>query len=282
MPKKKAEPKKTADDGWWSSGIQFPRATAALKTAPGWTTFVFNKVCKFMRGKTGPPSASARKVMLALVAHMKHSAPVVPTVPREVLSSHNWLRKPPKMPLVLWRGVAGLPRGTGLPAPLSVMGDGCFTSFTFTKDVARNFAMPKYDGDKPYLIRLEASRISRGTPWAWFADKGRVSSREKNVMATLIEDDEDEVLLPPGYYKVLRVTGADTWNPVVDVAFTPQPYFVRRGAIPRVVNGAAVTKTVGGDRLVVQYAPLLENIKERPGPAKKVATRAAFRMASTK
>lgn len=51
--------------------------------------------------------------------------------------------------------------------------------------------------------------------------------------------------------------------PVVDVAFIPQPDFVRRGAIPRIVNGEAVTKTIGGDRLAIKVDELVENTRIR-------------------
>ena len=240
----------------------YPRGRAARQVAPAWTSEIYDSVCQYMRGKSSAPQQDVLRVVQALTAYMKHGAPVAPAVPREIWMNHDWYEpRKPATPLVLWRGIAGQP----VPAPLAVIPATCFSSFSFNDEIARRFA--RYGAGGGFLMRLEASRISRGTPWAWFVGPFGMSAREKNLIDGWT--DEDEVLLPPGYFKVLRVTGRAAQTPIVDVAFTPQPRYVRRGAVPRTVNGASVTKTVGGHRLAIVSPDLAKNVARRA--ARRVA-----------
>ena len=172
----------------------------------------------------------------------------------------------PPAPLVLWRGVSDMPP----PAAGATIrsNGGCFTAFSYNREVALGFAM-----GAGVVYRLQVDRIARGTPWLWFL--------ELNPKSSMIAK-EKEVLLPPGYFKVLRRSGVSRNSlrlldgyksgyesdgiedvAVVDVAFIPDPEYVRRGSLPRVVGREAIARTVGGNRLAAAHPNLARRVAVR-------------------
>lgn len=243
----------------------YPGKKRAATISSQWAGGTYVDVCAKMRGTPAQNLRVTDNVIRALDAYMKHSAPVAPLVPRAATASSS----PPPDPLVLWRGV----RAPRVPAVGSTVrsNGGCFTAFSYSRDTATDFAGGDGGG---VLYRLQADRIARGTPWAWFIDRITglpVARRSDTNSLRTYAVNEREVLLPPGYFKVLRRSTTPRGLPVLDIAYVPDPRYVRAGAVPRLVRpgGAAVTKTTGGDRLEVEHDNL----------ARRVAMRAARGMA---
>jgi len=249
--------------------IAYPDKQTSMLVAPLWTTHSYRAVCDYMRGVTDRPTAELKKLMTALAAYMKHSAPVAPTVPRG-LSLQS--------PLVLWRGVQLSRIVPEIPKAGQTVtsNSGCYTAFSIDQAIAQRFAAGGYGigAKKGFVYRLQADRIARGTPWIWFTDSqvpDLAPPRWKNALASTLEQ-EKEVLLPPGYFKVLAVSNMAR-VPVLDIAFVPQPNYVRSGAVPRLNGqGRAVTKTTTGNRLVLNHEQLRKNTQARRNAiASKVA-----------
>lgn len=221
-----------------------------MRTSTKWTTESYEKICKYMRGGAVADNETAQ-VVKALDTYMKHSALLVPSVPRSVYVPR---------PLVLWRGVRTGP----LPAAGTTISSngGCYTAFSYDRETAESFAE---DG---FLIRMQVDRIARGTPWIWFLDESTkdLPPRWKNIVGST-HTFEYEVLLPPGYFKVLSVHRSQWWTgvsgEVVDVAYVPRPQYLRRGAVPRLNSRGLVAKTVGGYPLVTNHAEAIKNVQRR-------------------
>ena len=147
---------------------------------------------------------------------------------------------------------------------------------TYRRQIAESFA-GSFGGVPGYLYRLQVDRIARGTPWVWFTGRLHpgLPSRWKEVVGTQ-HDDEGEILLPPGYFKVLSVQRPARQLAIVDVAFVPRPEYVRRAAVPRFnAQGRVVTKTVGGHHLVTDSPAAAANVKRRRNRIAAAAARAA-------
>jgi len=287
-----------------STAPRFPRKRTAMADAEHWTTTKYEHVCEYMRlrdvtpGRKKKPTPApqfdgdakkdAKQIATALDAYMKHAALVAPTVP---------LRVAHQAPMVLWRGVQfSSENDRSVPkAGHTVVSNklkGCYTSFTLDRNMAHWFAHGRGLGGPPgYLIRLQTDRIARGTPWIWFLDgddftdvqNNPVPPRWKNVLTSAFPI-EREVLLPPGYFKVLSVSNAPLKAPVVDVAFVPLARYLRRGVVPRLNRqGKVVTKTTAGHHLVLNHANLKANVKRRLALVAKVSgTQTMVSKAATK
>lgn len=220
-------------------------------------------------GVTGGAGAQpeARRTVEAIKRYMKHTAPVAPSVP------HGLDHLP--APLVLWRGVQGQIDGDVIKSA-----NDCFTAFSLQGYVAAMFAR------SGTLFRLQVDRVARGTPWVWFTDKGgddrfwlpkakRRQPGRTNMLGSL-HANEEEVLLPPGFFKVLsrrKLPGIT----VLDVAYVPDPQYVRRGALPTVTpTGTAVTRTVAGHRLVVDHPDLTRTVRTRRARVKLAQAAASW------
>ena len=227
----------------------FPKKPVATREATKWTRAGYKQVCDSMRG-VAPGDRGTQSIIRALKAYMKHAALIAPTMPKMMTSPPG--SKAPR-PTALWRGVHGQdPPAVGSTV---VSNGGCFTAFSHDKEVAQEFASRRFPS---FLFRLQIDRIARGTPWIWMQADG-FTGVNKNTVRSDIE--EGEVLLPPGYFKVLSTKGA-----VVDVAFLPVPGYTRKGALPTPNgDGRVVTKTVKGDRLVLSHPNLAENVRVRRG-----------------
>lgn len=150
-------------------------------------------------------------------------------------------------------------------------GAGCYTSFSHDRGAALHFAgVGHYDDmTTSILFRLQVDRIARGTPWIWFNNNAAWQSmpaRWQNSIFSYDGNNEREVLLPPGYFKVLNVSKASNVSDlvVVDVAYAPRPQYVRRGVAPRLAgDGKAVLKTVGGHALVMDHPAMTRNVQTR-------------------
>lgn len=230
---------------------KFPGKRQSAATAAEWTSGMYTEMCRYMRGNVTAAAAHTLNVIKALTAYMKHSALVAPATPASL-----------PRPAQLWRGV----RGGTIPN----VGDtveasgGCFVSFSVDRRAAEVFACGM-------MYRLRVDRIARGTPWVWFFDRNSyrdgLPPRWKQVVQTAVPG-EQEVLLPPGYLKVLRIsTEQCKWGhplKIIDVAFIPHPEYVRRGAVPRLNDqGRAVTRSVGGNRLVTNAPSVARAVKAR-------------------
>lgn len=251
------------------SGV--PRKRQSMATAVGWTTKAYRETCDYMRGARSTATDAAKRIITAIATHMKHSALVAPVAPRSQPA-----------PAELWRGVQFSVTNPDMPAVGSTVAanGGCFVAFSTRWEVAGDFAKQSSAGG--FVYRLQVDRIARGTPWVWFTERYRhnppLPPRWKNALISEA-DHEKEVLLPPGFFKVLRVSSGKGDLRVVDIAFIPRPGFVRRGAVPRLnAQGRAVLKTVGGHRLVTDDAVLAQNVRARQeriarGAADKLAGR---------
>lgn len=251
-----------------TKGLAYPNKRTSMQVAPKWTTDSYKAVCDYMRGTTASSSMRLKQLMTALDAYMKHSALVVPTVPR-ALSFVS--------PVVLWRGVQLSPIMQAVPKVGQTMTSnaGCYTAFSIDRRIAQTFASGGHSrgGVEGFLFRLRSDRIARGTPWIWFMENEThgLPPRWKNALSSTF-NKEKEVLLPPGYFKVLAVSNAAKL-PIVDIAFVPRPRYVRRGAVPKLNGqGRAVTKTTAGHRLVLNHAQLSDNTRKR---RESIASRAA-------
>ena len=137
--------------------------------------------------------------------------------------------------------------------------------------MGRHFA--KEDG---FLLRLQINHIARGTPWIWMMERLKRAPLNKNTVISGF--DESEVLLPPGYFKVLF-----KHDRVYDVAFVAQPGYVRRGSMPkfntvgpyakRLAGNTVVARTIGGHRLEVRNRVLANNVRARLDAKTPVTTR---------
>jgi hypothetical protein len=221
----------------------FVTRAKATDRATLWTTGLYKEVCNAMRGATGK-THRASVIINALKAYTKHAALVVPSMPQGLTAR----------PEVLWRGVhAQTPPTVGSTV---VSNGGCFTAFTYNEAIARHFG-----GD--FMYRLQVDRIARGTPWIWMKF---FASGVNTVKSTA---NESEVLLPPGYFKVLRRSTTESHRtpgkkvPVFDIAFVPAPGYVRKGALPSLRNGQVVTRTVRGNRLALDHPNLANNVRAR-------------------
>lgn len=219
--------------------LKFPKRAAALRQTSEWTGGAFMDVCDALTGGR-TQSARTQAIIKGMRAHMKHSALIVPTVPRAYAS------RPPR---ALYRGINNeiynTPPAVGYTVPAG--NKGCFASFTRDINVAREFA----DGGG-WIFRLQLDRIARGTPWVWFEHRGGKYPRNRNTAPHRVTyTNEAEVLLPPGRLKVLRRSMSDDIL-IVDVAYAPYDEYLRRGAQPaRQTNGHLTYKTTGGHALRV-------------------------------
>lgn len=260
-------PKKT-----WATCM---RKRSYMLGAYRWTGSEHEDVCDFMRGLSN--SLNGRRIAESLVAYMKHSAPVAPTIPLDARVMIKYRLGGLPEPLVLWRGTSM----SKPPVPGSTIysSGGCFSSFTLVRQTAKIFADDAAYGrgsqkhSVPVLLRLRSDHIARGTPWAWFAHEigndasgqpmevprsGRL--RQRNALWT--KSQEYEVLLPPGYLKILSVS--QRYPYVADVAFVPLPDHVRRGALMQVTEGGVVTtKTTAGHHLEVRSNMLSRLVMNR-------------------
>jgi hypothetical protein len=226
-----------------------PKRMASISLSSFWTGPVYERVCAHMRRGWHETNIETRSVKKALDAYFKHTAPVFPTVPRSVASS------PPK---VFWRGIEPHRRTEDPVVGQTRSSGNCFTAFTFDLEVALEFK--GYGG---FIYRLQSDRIARGTPLAWFLDhSGRGAHRRSNVVRAT--QKESEVLFPPGYFKVLGVY-MERGVSIVDVAYAPDPEYVRKGAVPTVEGSKVVTRTVGGHRLELNNSTLVQKIRNRQG-----------------
>lgn len=242
------------------------RARMAHHLAYGWSSSTYTKVCEAMRSDgTTDPGSRERKVADALEAYMRHTAPRAPTIPR----GHGHLDP---RDLVLWRGVRGLLYVPPVGGTLLSNG-GCYASFSQHRRVAEMFAdVGDTDGSASTLFRLDVRNVARSTPWAWF---GPTARGERNVVGTPY--NEGEVLLPPGYFKVLGVTPGVGGEPrVVDVAFSPEPRYLLRAQIPPLNStGMPLVTTIGGKAVRFPDARLRNKVRVR---AAAVAAAAATRV----
>lgn len=229
--------------------LKVPTKRESMLRATQWVQpGYYEKVCDDMRGVQSQTLA-VQKVIIAIQTYMKHSALVAPAVPKGVEVP---------TPLVLWRGVSSddefkpniqYKRG----ATVSSNG-GCFTTFSYDRRMAENFG--------PVLLRLQVDRIGRGTPWVWFTDD-EVSGLPQRWRNALSGFDEGEIMLPPGYFKILSVQPTPRVT-IFDVAFMPRPQYVRRGMVGRLeANGKTVVKTIGGHRLVMNSPAAAANVQAR-------------------
>lgn len=228
--------------------VPYPKKRDSMRDASTWTSDKgYSDTCDYMRGKTLQKPA-VKRITSALGAYMKHSALVVPSVPRDV-------RTP--TPLVLWRGVRQTFDTHAVGSTVSSNG-GCFTAFSYDPKVASRFATKT-----GAVYRLQVDRIARGTPWIWFSQRVGLPTRWQTVIATKVQE-ENEVLLPPGYFKILRLSKLPSGVPLVDIAFVPRPQYVRSGAVPRLNDqGRVVVKTVGGHLLVTDRDKAVDNVRRR-------------------
>lgn len=240
-----------------------PRKRESMARAREWTGDAYKGACRYMRGGV---SSNTAAVIPALTAYMKHSAPVAPVAPRGM-----------PQPQVLWRGVLGTPPRPGTTVSSN---GGCFTSFSRLRHVAVGYGGAGVD--EGYVLRLQVDRIARGTPWAWFVDvlddrDRQPPPRWKDTLGTYFEND-GEVLLPPGYFKVLGVHAPRDATIVVDVAYVPRPEYVRRGAVPRFDSqGRVVARTIGGHQVVTNHAAVATNVRRRRNRLAVAAARASLR-----
>ena len=244
----------------------FPRKRQSMARATEWTSETYRETCDYLRGARPNRTNAAAQVIAALKAYMKHSAPVAPVTPRSQ-----------PRPAELWRGVQISAVNPVVPkvGDTLMANGGCFTAFSTRYEIASAFAST---GDKGgplvprtyrggFVYRLQVDRIARGTPWAWFSDDAwarndaTLPPRWRDTLESLA--DENEVLLPPGHLKVLR-RSARAGTVVIDIAFITDPEYVRRGAVPRLnAQGRAVTKTIGGNRLVTNDRFVVHDVKAR-------------------
>lgn len=247
----------------------YPRRRNVMEQVPIWTTGMYRTVCDLMRRPGSRPDGA--RLIGMLQAYMKHYALVAPSVPRG-LSLPS--------PVVLWRGVQLSPVFPEVPRPGTTVSSsaGCFTALSLSKNVAWRFmAKGQQQG---FMYRLAVDRIARGTPWMFLTNNNRDPRplRTANAIKSFAPH-EREVLLPPGYFKVLTVyTEPSTQLVIVDVAYAPQAEYQRRGAVPRVnTQGRVVAKTVGGHPLVMQSSSLAAGIRARRSRIAAAAARAASR-----
>jgi len=242
----------------------YPNKRTAMALTPNWTTKSYREVCDHLRG-VGSASMRIRKLVAAMDAHLKHAALIAPTIPRG-------LSLPSPVPL--WRGVQLSPIMPAVPRVGETLesNGGCYTAFSFDRSVAERFAKPR-GTDKPgFMFRLQSDRIARGTPWMWLLDAKRpgLPPRWKNVLGSTLKG-EKEVLMPPGFLKVLSVSNT-AGTPIVDVAYMPKPSYLRKGVRPEPNRqGRVVTKTVGGDRLEMKHPTLRINAATRKETARSFA-----------
>lgn len=249
-----------------------PRAEVARGVAYHWTSDLFQGVCEYKRSKKsyrGNVENYEGKVAAALDAYLRYSAPRVPTAPRDPYG-----RLDPTT-LVLWRGVVNVP----IPPVGATMTSnrGCFASFTRHKHVATRFLGNDGTTDDT-LFRLRAADIARSTPWAWFADplpEHLRTAKERNTVRSSLPY-ESEVLLPPGYFKVLHVEQPTMIAPrIVTVAFTPEPRYLLKAQIPPLdrSNGMPVVRTVGGGDHKFRDAALRDGVRARAAAVAAAAAR---------
>ncbi len=98
--------------------------------------------------------------------------------------------------------------------------DSSFTSFSTSFAVAESFTMNDDDSEyhEPVVLVLKMADVPAGTPWLWFGHacgRKRTASNKNRLRARF--EHEQEVLLPPGRYRILETEGSDTWY----VAFEP-------------------------------------------------------------
>lgn len=188
-------------------------------------------------------SKETAKIIRHMEAYFKHGAPRAPRTPRG--TPHK---------IVLYRGVTTFPEQ--LHEGLTVESNGgCYTAMTYNRYVADD-----YGGDTPdsKLFHLSLENIARGTPWAWFGHDAEWNGRRGGLkLPTYMPMDEGEVLLPPGYFKVLKISGKD-----VDVAYVPEPRYLPHGVLPR-VDGPAVKVDTPTARHSMQHPRLRAKVKER-------------------
>lgn len=248
-----------------------PRKRQSIQGAQEWSGSAYDAVCAFMRGNVRQ-RAAAKRVIASLTTYMKHTAIVAPAAPAGM-----------QRPQVLWRGVSRM-RPPQAGETVSSNG-GCFTAFSYIRRVAAGFGGEGYGEEvQGYMYRLQVDRIARGTPWVWFTERLRpgLPPRWKEVVGAQYER-EGEILLPPGYFKVLSVQRPPGKIPVVDVAFVPRPDYMRRGAVPRFnAQGRVVTTTVGGHHLVTDSPAAAANVKLRRNRIALVAAAKASRAAAAR
>lgn len=240
----------------------FPDKRTATALSQAWADNEgFEAICNYMRAD--PVQRGTRlytsTVIDALKAVMKHTAQIVPATPLELGG---------KAVDVIWRGEKNRP----VPQVGSTVALKCFASFSYDQGIALNFAgrdkYPLPPARSNLLYRLQVDRIARGTPWLWFtydSDDQALPPRWKNSIAVIL-NDEKEVLMPPGFLKVLTVRRHPKFGntAVVDVAFVPQAEYLRRGVLPRLnTAGRVIAKTVGGHPLITNNSAAATDVRAR-------------------
>lgn len=125
-------------------------------------------------------------------------------------------------------------RGINLPRDLyqrqvqkGYLDDPSFASFSVSHETAQGCSEHD-DGCLSHILHglnrrgvvlvLPVADVPAGTPWLWFGHacgRKRTASNKNRLRARF--EHEQEVLLPPGRYRILETEGSDTWY----VAFEP-------------------------------------------------------------
>lgn len=225
---KPAPPRLTIENAMAApSNRRYPRWPNVRMAAMEWTGEAYQQVCNALRGAHygGPPNAEIVDLVRTLATAFKHAPTRAPEVPPSAAGVH-----------VLYRGV----HYTRAPAVGATVPSnaGCFTAFTTIKSVAEKFATQNVGS---VLYELHIEDVAVGTPWLFFQQHGTTNRR---VLPSAME--EGEVLLPPGYFKVLERTERVINRfkvRVVRVAYVPDAWFLHRVRLPR---GNSIVRTSGG------------------------------------
>lgn len=244
---------------------RYPKLKEAWKDVPLWTEENHHDVCDYMSGRNTSSKTAAAQIR-SLDAYMKHAALRVPDVPKHASSAIK----------VLYRGV---PSET-FPPKLAVgkvvrSNSGCFTAMSYIKDTALEFTGYNNRG---ILFRLNVSQIARGTPWIWFKYRQTVDNmifHAKRLHAPFSHSNEREVLLPPGYFKIIRIS-RDSKNHValVDVAYAPEPRYFLRRALPHIEasTGNAIVNTTASPLRIPRSTAFTTGVETRAMPPSPVRT----------
>lgn len=240
-----------------SYGRVHPRKRDGARAAFSWSSPYFETICWYMRrersGALGvlpaddPDVVEARLRVSHLDAFMKHSALRAPAVPPGMEGE-----------TVLWRGVNDWPRDQALVPGATVSSNGgCYTAFSYKRRVAERIVQRSVSWGlgNAVLFRMQTDRVARGTPWVWFTNKRayegawQKGSAQRGRAAYAVEN-EKEVLLPPGRFKVLAVSRPPSLRgaALAEVAFVPDAKYLLRRLFPatNAATGNALVKTPAG------------------------------------
>jgi len=161
-----------------------------------WTTGIYRNIQNSRRKSSSPKNPGVERINRYLAQTMRNTALRVPTVPRGYENINN-----------LYRGIHG-------PIAKKLLENGEFRDkgyIAFSRDPAVSNLFGANVDNGGITLKIPVRTIPKGTPWIWFRNKNSgnvINKTSKNRNIHTSNEDEKEVLLPPGTIRLVDKNAA--------------------------------------------------------------------------